>query len=404
MDLEYFKKFINKRCPNAIPLFVVLRGSHAYGTNVESSDEDYAGVYIQDMNDILGNNYKEQINDDKNDTVFYEVKRFVELLSTANPTMIELLNTPEDCIIYKHPSFDSIIKEKDKFITRKCKHSFGGYAKQQISKASGQDKKVNWEKDKVSRKNTIDFVYFFEEGKTIQLSEYLEKTGLDQRFCGLSSLPHARDIYSLYYDFNSAALYSEKLTKNSRIISKFLFKLSNLIALSGFKLSPGNGYNGIAFEKSNSIRLSSIPKYADGFIGYITYNKDAYSQHCDDYRSYQTWLKNKNEARWVDVEAHGQKIDGKNMLHCQRLLNMAKEIAEGKGVIVRRPDAEYLKSIRKGQIDLQTLIDAAEATIKEIDYIFDNNKTLPEEVPQELVSELILGIRKSIYENKELLV
>ncbi len=30
--------------------------------------------------DILGNKYLEQINDDKNDTVIYEVRRFLELL------------------------------------------------------------------------------------------------------------------------------------------------------------------------------------------------------------------------------------------------------------------------------------------------------------------------------------
>src|ERR1035437_7603562 len=139
MKLQDFKKFINDRCKNAIPLFITLRGSHAYGTNVETSDKDYAGVYIQQADDILGNTYKAQINDDKNDTVFYELKRFIELLTTGNPTMIELLNTPEDCIIYKHPAFDTILKEKDKFITKKCKQSFGGYARQQINKSKGQD-------------------------------------------------------------------------------------------------------------------------------------------------------------------------------------------------------------------------------------------------------------------------
>jgi hypothetical protein len=399
MKLEYFKDFIHQRCPNAIPLFITLRGSHAYGTNIASSDEDYAGVYIQSQDDILSNNYKEQVNDDKNDTVFYELKRFLELLATANPTMIELLNTPEDCIIYKHPAFELILKEKDKFITKKCKQSFGGYARQQISKAKGQNKKVNWEKGKVERKHPIDFAYFFAGEKSIPLNKYLTDRGLDQMFCGLAALPHARDVYSMFYDYDSVALHSEKISLRARKVTKFIFKLSNLLTLNGFKLSPGKGYKGIAFEDSNTIRLSSIPKDTDGFLGYISYNRDGYSQHCDDYRSYQDWLKNKNDARWVDVEAHGQKIDGKNMLHCQRLLNMAKEIADGKGVIVRRPDAQYLISIRKGQVDLQTLINEAEVKIKEIDQAFDN-ADIPDEVHHELVGELMLDVRKSIYENK----
>ena len=403
MKTEYFKNFIDKRCSGAIPLFITLRGSHAYGTNVETSDEDYAGVYIQSIEDILSNNYKEQINDDKNDTVFYELKRFLELLATANPTMIELLNTPEDCIIYKHPIFEEILKHKNSFITKKCKQSFGGYARQQISKAKGQNKKVNWEKEKVERKQPLDFAYFFIGEKTIPLTKYLSERGLDQKFCGLTSLPHARDVYSMFYDYDSVALHSDSISPFARKCSKFFFKLSNFLSFEGFKLSPGKGYKGLVIEDSNTLRLSSISKDTDGFLGYISYNRDGYTQHCDDYKSYQDWLKNKNEARWVDVEEHGQKIDGKNMLHCQRLLNMAKEIAEGKGVIVRRPDAEYLISIRKGQVDLQTLIDEAEIKIKEIDRMFDNNDNIPNDVPSELIGELMLNIRKSIYENKELI-
>ena len=93
-------KLIEQKSPGAKPLYLVIRGSHAYGTNVETSDTDYAGVFVQSMEDILGNKYTEQINDDTNDTVIYEVRRFLELLGSNNPTVLELLNTPEDCIIY----------------------------------------------------------------------------------------------------------------------------------------------------------------------------------------------------------------------------------------------------------------------------------------------------------------
>lgn len=392
MKLEDFRKFIDDRCTNATPLFLTMRGSHAYGTNVETSDHDYAGVYIQDIDDILGNSYKEQINDDKNDTVLYELKRFIELLASANPTMIELLNTPDDCIIYKHPAFDAILANKDKFITKKCKQSFGGYARQQITKAKGQNKKVNWEKEKIERRTTLDFCYYMDNGKSIPITTYLSKLNLDQRFCGLVSVAHARDLYAIYYDFDSAAIHSDLISKWARNVNKFYFKIWNH--------KVGLGYKGIAFEDSNQLRLSSIPKNNTHFIGYLSYNKDGYSQHCDDYKSYQTWLENKNEARWIDNKSHGQKIDGKNMLHCQRLLNMAKEIAEGKGVIVRRPDAKYLISIRKGEVDLQTLIDGAEKQIKDIDALYDSvDNTLPDDVSFEFVNDLILQVRKQAYKN-----
>ena len=128
----------------------------------------------------------------------------------------------------------------------------------------------------------------------------------------------------------------------------------------------------------------------------IIYNKDGYSEHCKDYKSYEEWLANKNEARWVDVKTHDQKIDGKNMMHSKRLMSMAREIAEGKGIYVRRNDAEYLISIRRGEIDLQTLIDEVEKEIVEIDELFSNSN-LPDKVDKDFVNDLLIKIRKSVY-------
>lgn len=370
---EQLLKLIQGKSPGAKPLYLVIRGSHAYGTNIPTSDTDYAGVFIQSLDNILGSKYKEQVNDDTNDIVIYEIRRFLELLSTNNPTVLELLNTPEDCVIYKDPIFDLILENRDKFITKICAKSFGGYAKQQISKAKGQNKKQNWEKDKVTRKTPLDFCYLHRGEKSIPLVDYMNEKGMSQEFCGLSNVPHSRDTYALFYDFKSEET-------------------------SGSNEYPSLGFKGIAFEDSNQIRLSSIPKDTpkNYFIGHISYNKDGYSQHCKDYNSYQTWLRERNEARWVDVKSHGQKIDGKNMMHCRRLMDMAREIGEGKGINVRRENADYLISIRKGEVDLQSLIDHVEKEIVDVDRIF-NESNLPDSVDLEFVDNLLVNIRRKSY-------
>jgi hypothetical protein len=51
---------------------------------------------------------------------------------------------------------------------------------------------------------------------------------------------------------------------------------------------------------------------------------------------------------------------------------MAKEIAEGKGILVKRENAQELLAIRRGEVDLQSLIDRAENDIVEIDRLFIN--------------------------------
>jgi predicted nucleotidyltransferase len=392
---------IQEKSPGAKPLLLVIRGSHAYGTNIETSDTDFSGVFIQSMEDILGFNYVEQINDDKNDIVIYEIRRFLQLLESNNPTVLELLNTPEDCIVYKDPIFDEILNNKDKFITKICAKSFGGYAVQQIQKAKGQNKKQNWERDRVTRKDVLDFVYVIEGEKSIPWKVWNETKGYEEKFCGVCNVPNARDVYAVYYDDEARSLFSTKLTSRMRsyMFESRLYKDENgelkskPLAL-GYKglIKVGEGDN---LSESNQLRLSSIPK-GETPICNIIYNKDGYSQHCREYKEYEEWLENRNTQRWVDVESHGQKIDGKNMMHCKRLTQMSREIAEGLGIIVRRPDAEELLNIRRGKVDLQTLIDDVENEIKEIDELFKNS-TLPDKVDKTFVNELLVKIRKNIY-------
>jgi len=75
---------------------------------------------------------------------------------------------------------------------------------------------------------------------------------------------------------------------------------------------------------------------------------------------------------------------------------MAREIAEGKGIIVRRPNAQELISIRKGEVDLQTLIDHVEKEIVEVDKLFKNSN-LPNSVDDTFITNLIVKIRKKSY-------
>jgi predicted nucleotidyltransferase len=392
--LQEFLDLIESKSPGAQPLLIVKRGSQAYGTAIPTSDIDYAGVYIQHIDNILGYGYKEQINDDKNDTVFYEIKRFLDLVSTNNPTILELLNTPEDCILYKHPLIGEILQHRDKFITKKCSNSFAGYAIQQIKKAKGQDKKQNWEKDKVTRKDVLDFCYVIKGEKSMPWKVWSEAR-YEEKFVGVVNLPNARDVYAVYYDTDSHLCFSESIPEGSRNVYKNNRKELGLVMGLGYKglVKSGEGAN---VAESNQLRLSSIPK-GETPICNIIYNKDGYTAHCKDYREYQEWLDNRNEQRWTDVKTHDQKIDGKNMMHCRRLLEMAKEIAEGKGILVRRENAQELLAIRRGEVDLQSLIDRAENDIVEIDRLFKESD-LPESVDLGFINDLLVSIRKEFYE------
>lgn len=341
-------------------------GSHSYGTNVEGSDIDYKGVYIQTPQSVLIDGYIPQIEVGKDET-YYELGRFISLCEKANPTVLELLYTPEDCIVYKHDVFDKIVQDRQKFLTKKCRLSFGGYAVEQIRKARGLDKKMNWEKERIERKDILDFCYMFDgKGGSIPVKEVLEEYEVSQEEVGLSRIPHMRDCYAMYVDVNKG----KKDFIPSGIASDLL--------------------------KSNDVTLTSIPK------GMTTpcllyFNKDGYSTHCKEYNDYEKWLKNRNVQRYVDIENHGQQIDGKNMLHCVRLIQTALEIPEKKVINVRRPNNDFLIGIRKGKYDLESLLANCELDILDMDKKFEESD-LPDSVDKDFIKQLVIKVRQEFNE------
>jgi hypothetical protein len=332
----------------------------------------------------------------------------LELLSKSNPTVLELLNTPEDCVIYKHPVFDLLLNDRDKFITKVCAMSFGGYAKAQIGKAKGQDKKQNWEKDRVTRKDLLDFCYVIKQdlqGNEILIpydgfKNVVRDFNYDELFIGATKIPKDdknkgdKNRFRLYYDETAASIFGKDVSEEKRKELKEKYRSEGKALGLGYKglVKVGDSDNlGI----SNQLRLSSIPKGEEHFCD-IFYDKDGYSTHCREFREYEEWLAKRNDQRWVDVKSHGQKIDGKNMLHCVRLIDMSFEIASGMGIIVKRENAKELISIRRGEVDLQTLIDNVESKIKEMDILFKESN-LPDKVDEEFSNNLLIKIRKTIY-------
>lgn len=354
-------------------IYKTVVGSQLYGTAIETSDTDYKGIYVQPNEEILSFQYKEQIEKGKDET-YYEIKRFLELARSGNPTILEMLFAP-----LWHPpeiataAFTPLFLLRDKFLTKKCKNSFGGYAVQQIQKAKGLNKKMNWEKARVERKDVLDFCYVHEGGKSKPVKRWLSESNMDQKYCGLVALDKMPGCYSLYYDH----------------IQQYVDEYGR-----GARNATGRGYSGIIGDDSNDVRLSSIAKTDPPPITVMSFNKDAYSTHCKDFREYEKWIENRNTQRYVDVKGHGQQIDGKNLLHCRRLIDCGIEIALHGTLTVKRPNADYLLKIRRGEVPLDDIINKAEEDLIYMDELFKSSY-LPEDVDDNFLNDLILEIRCS---------
>ena len=80
-------------------LFECIAGSRAYGTTTPASDEDIRGIFALPANAYLDlERPPDQVGDERGNTVFYSLRRVFELLTLANPNILELLFMPEDCV------------------------------------------------------------------------------------------------------------------------------------------------------------------------------------------------------------------------------------------------------------------------------------------------------------------
>ena len=425
-------------------IYNYLRGSHCHGISTPLSDEDYCGVYLAPVEQILGLglDYQDQISNETNDIVWYELQKFMNLLLKSNPTVLEALFVDDKYVEYEHPIMTEIKKHKEKFLTKKCFDSFFSYAKSQIKKARGLNKKINWEVPE--RKGILDFVYTYHKQGSSKIQNWLEYRNLKQQYCGLVNVPNMHDNYSVFYDWGNHVLdesiefedlrdaYRDsseyniinivKRIKNgekdddlSRNLHKAKMKNMVNFIIDTYGLKSKNrlekfhtirnlnkwyfsqkpiGYKGMTneAETSNELRLSSVEQGVLP-ICHVSYNKDGYSSHCRVWKEYQDWIKHRNPVRY---ESNLKKsYDAKNMCECFRLINCGIEIARGEGYKVDRSniDANFLLDVKNHKYEYNELMEMLEKKNDEMEKAMAES-TIPEKIDVEFVNDLLLKIRK----------
>jgi len=349
LTIEYLKE-------NNLILFECISGSTAYGLNTPNSDLDIKGVYYLPKEMFFGLNYIPQVSDEKNDVVYYEIGRFIELLSVSNPNILEMMFTAKQFVNVNHPLFQKINKEW--LLSKACKNTFAGYAFSQIKKAKGLNKKIVNPIDK-KRKTVLDFCYISLEGKSVPIHKFLELNSLKQEDCGLVKLNHMKDVFALYH--------------------------STEINYSGI----------ISSDKANDISLSSVEK-DQHTIATFYFNKDGYSQYCKEYKLYWDWVSKRNETRYENTVSNKSNYDAKNMMHTFRLLNMAEEIASESTLKVFRKDREFLLSIKNGERSYDELVKLAEEKLESVNKAFDKSNLIKEPKTAAL-EKLLIEMRYNVY-------
>lgn len=294
-------------------IYEVIHGSHAYGMNTATSDTDKKGIcLIPDENLYFGGETFDQQDGGwtdekgaKEDKVVYSLAKFVNLATECNPNIIEVLFCDESDILVMTDAGRELRENRKIFLSAKARHKFTGYAVSQLKRIE-------------THKRWID-----NPPPQVKIEDFI----------------HERD-------FVVGPLGSE-LPNGAKIIN-----IREMVP-EDLKLDP---------------TLTPDYDFTKGAWHVVTCrvtDKSGYDGKKKDWDNYVTWRKNRNPARAVLEEASG--FDTKHAAHLVRLLRMGYEILTLGEVIVKRPDAKELLSIRNGAWSYEKVIAYAEEMDKKIE-------------------------------------
>lgn len=339
-------------------IYLTRHGSHAYGTNIETSDEDWRGVAIPPVESLLGTLHKfEQAETKVPDITIFSLSKFINLATQCNPNVIEILFVDENDIEICKTNGRHLLNFRNNFLTKRVRHTFSGYAKSQLNRI---DRHYRWLKSPPTKKpERSDFGL---PNETLVPNDQLKAIEAEIQ----KRLEH----WSMNYldgidDANRIAL-----------VNRFAEHLADIQVASQADLwEPASRTLGASDNLIEAMK-----------------KERAYTSAKREFDNYQKWKTERNPAR-AELEAKFG-YDSKHASHLVRLLRMCREILEGKGVIVKRPDAQELLSIRNGAWSYEKLSDFANQEDKDLQEVAEKS-TLPKSPDIEKIDKWLVDTLRS---------
>lgn len=204
-----------------------LGGSHAYGTNTESSDLDIRGCALNTKRELLTNESFDQADNQETDTTIYSFNKLVSLLSNVNPNTIELLGLKKEHYLYIHPIGQELLDHAHMFLSQKAIYSFGGYANQQLRRLDNKSVRlVNQNQREQHILNSIKNAYVTFPERYFDFSEdnirlYIDKSDQEEYDTEIFmdvNLHHypLRDYKSMWSEMNNIVKDYSKIGKRNK--------------------------------------------------------------------------------------------------------------------------------------------------------------------------------------------
>jgi len=336
---------------------LVRHGSHAYGTNTATSDEDFKGIAIPTKKYFLGTMHRfeqAELKAPDPDAVIYDIRKFFNLAADCNPNIIEVLHTDPSDHFLVSPIGEEILAHKDDFLSKKIKFTFMGYSVAQLKRIKTHKR---WIMNPPSAPPTRASLGLPEQTLIPQ----------DQLMAAQAEVQKELDRFQ--FDFMEGMEESAKVGLRSTV-SEMLAEL---------KITSDQHWEAAA----RKIGLS------DNLI-LVMQREREYAAAKREWDQYQNWKKTRNPARAALEEKFG--YDTKHAYHLVRLIRMCREILTTGKVLVKRPDREELLTIRNGAWSYEQLIEFADREEKELNELYNITTVLPKMPDREKLDALCIRL------------
>lgn len=357
-------------------LLLSVAGSRAYGMHTETSDLDVKGVFIPPLKYYFGTQKIEQLDakehlESYNSTLptwaanvktkygmegtVYEIRRFFDLASGANPNILDILFSREEDLIIQSQEGYQLRKERKRFLTKKCLQTFLGYA---VAQAKRIETHRKWLLDPPDHEPAR------EEFGLPKRDAYPQ----DQVIAAMDAVKKQVDRWNI--DFVDV----EESTKI--FIQEQIYK-----QLAEIGVSSDERFNAAG-------RLLGIET---NFMDMV-HKQRLYSQAVDKWAAYQTWTKTRNKKRQGMEEKIG--YDCKHGAHLYRLTVACRTIFETGDLQVYNPDP-YLMKIRNGEVSFEELMEKFESQ-KQVLAELAAKSNLPARVDAKWIEDMSVHLVKEI--------
>ena len=332
-------------------------GSHAYGTNIATSDVDFRGIFVADPINLLTPFFpvKEVEDSSEEDTKYYELSQFMRLTLDCNPNVIETLWVDRSDVVLTTPAYEMLRQHAHKLMSSKIAFTTSGYALSQLKRIKGHNKWIN-NQQPVEAPQQVDYVSLVHNFT----GEQIFKINLRDFERGHRLVPYSGDTYGLYE------------------VDKF----------SPFNPDTGN----LNTDYDGNTHTLGTPKLL------VKFNRGVYEAAKETWTNYWTWKKERNAKRSALEEQFG--YDTKHAMHLVRLLRMGAEALETGVLNVRRPDAAELLAIRDGKWTYEELVKYAEEMDEYVKNDLYRRTHLPRKPDIHFAAELMMCVQELAWSSK----